>query len=666
MAIKEQDSPNFNDVAAGSLVLWKVSLPYSRNIEDDVERHLDGKEPLDPFDDLSDLFPLPLEKRTIYIVIDRPVVVTKSSSFLNLLCYVRGDPLSNIFPVEIEHGRIVGNLKDTIKEKLYPASNDIVANSLVLWKVSIPCNPDIKDAVEDALVNNKPLDPLDEISDLFPRPLEKRTLYIVIDRPVVGTRRDLSGENPAEIAHQKLVHDAKDASAPSSVSNSATVFLREQIAHPIYNGRPITKHGPPLSIYHEAFANIQAAVHNLNAVVDGGEETRVDNTAKLCLAATDIYKDEAARLQAVHPLIENVLGTEIERNVKSLRKGRQATEADGLVSERVRGSEEKGIVCHVEWKNELGLSGQCGLQNALALRKRLIESEYDQIRDETCCPCITISIAGPYICFGGAIFADIFVAEQFTDFIYLGGTQKKILDLSRLFAAVSDGINTLKKYYSELRPRDQPNLARLFPRPTYLSDKCLPPPALVFSGRFNCQERKAGNYRRSIFEASYDGKRVLVKFCESYNGEAHRALAAAGYAPTLFFCEKLRGGMMMIVMELVDGKDAHQYFLGKSLPSDILKQVMLAVGILHGRDLVFGDLRRPNIVIEANEKGELRTLLIDFDWVGTADQARYPSSLNDSGQIAWANGVRPHGLMKKEHDLEMIRLLNSTVSVPEH
>lgn len=245
----------------------------------------------------------------------------------------------------------------------------------------------------------------------------------------------------------------------------------------------------------------------------------------------------------------------------------------------------------------------------------------------------------------------------------MGGTKKKILTLSRIFAAVSSGIEALKQYYYtlELSTRRRPDLARLFPRPTYLSSKHPPLPTLVFTGRFDYKGQETGNYRRSIFEALYDEKKVFVKFCESYHGEAHRALADAGYAPTLFFCERLRGGMMMIVMELVDGKDAHQYFLGKSLPPDILNQMELAMGILHGRNLVYGDLRRPNILIKTNEKGELRALLIDFDWVGTADQARYPSSLNDSGEILWANGVCRHRLMNKEHDLEMIRLLNSTV-----
>ena len=57
-------------------------------------------------------------------------------------------------------------------------------------------------------------------------------------------------------------------------------------------------------------------------------------------------------------------------------------------------------------------------------------------------------------------------------------------------------------------------------------------------------------------------------------------------------------------------------------------------------------------------RSEVKARLVDFEWVGLDNQARYPPSLNDSGVIAWAVGIGPHTLLKKEHDLEMIRQLN--------
>jgi hypothetical protein len=51
-------------------------------------------------------------------------------------------------------------------------------------------------------------------------------------------------------------------------------------------------------------------------------------------------------------------------------------------------------------------------------------------------------------------------------------------------------------------------------------------------------------------------------------------------------------------------------------------------------------------------------MLIDFDWVGIADKAEYPASLNFTGSITWATGVAPSAIMKMEHDIEMIKYLN--------
>lgn len=117
---------------------------------------------------------------------------------LSLFCYVRGESHKNVFLVKIEDGDTVDGLRKAIKTEKSPSFNDIDASSLLLWKVSLPYSQNIKEDVERHLVGKKPLDPVDDISDLFPLPLEKRTVYVVIDRPAVGTQQDLSGENPAE------------------------------------------------------------------------------------------------------------------------------------------------------------------------------------------------------------------------------------------------------------------------------------------------------------------------------------------------------------------------------------------------------------------------------------------------------------------------------------
>ncbi|KAG5633808.1 hypothetical protein H0H81_005158, partial [Sphagnurus paluster] len=266
---------------------------------------------------------------------------------------------------------------------------------------------------------------------------------------------------------------------------------------------------------------------------------------------------------------------------------------------------------------------------------------------------------GPYISFGGAVFADIVIAEAFTDYIFLGGTREQILNLSQTFAAIARAIKSLQDYYASLPPSSgQPDVQRLLPAPTYLPGLA-PDNKLVLAGRYEYKTRVPDNYHRSLFQGSYNGAEVLVKFCETYHGQAYRLLAQAGRAPHLYFCERICGGVMIVIMELVKGRDAHHYFAcNKPMPEEVIDDVRSAVDLLHENNLVFGDLRQPNIIIKETEDKKLRVMLIDFDWVGEAGQARYPPFLNDSGAISWAQGVIAHGLMEKQHNLEMILSLN--------
>jgi hypothetical protein len=107
--------------------------------------------------------------------------------------------------------------------------------------------------------------------------------------------------------------------------------------------------------------------------------------------------------------------------------------------------------------------------------------------------------------FGGAIYADIFVAEAFTDFIYLGGTKERIITLSRIFAVVARAIATLKEYYHDLKLKPgPPDLNRLFSQPTYTSNNH-PQEVTIICKRFNYEGRVPDNYRRSLFQGMYKG-----------------------------------------------------------------------------------------------------------------------------------------------------------------
>ena len=168
---------------------------------------------------------------------------------------------------------------------------------------------------------------------------------------------------------------AKAAPHPSSVSKRANTFRTEQLERPIYNGRPATRRGPPVAIYHKAFAELKEALRDPTMVVDKAEGDRVEHTAKLFLAATDIYENEEKRSKPVIEHLEELLGVTFIARPKAKDR---SFEPDAIVVAPVGNATdegEKAIIGCVEFKNELGVGGDCGIQNALGLRKYLAQNE---------------------------------------------------------------------------------------------------------------------------------------------------------------------------------------------------------------------------------------------------------------------------------------------------
>ncbi|KAI0295433.1 hypothetical protein B0F90DRAFT_1670097 [Multifurca ochricompacta] len=300
------------------------------------------------------------------------------------------------------------------------------------------------------------------------------------------------------LAHHQIIKDANAAAAPSSVSNSLAIFKSEQEKRPIYEGHLANRRGPPIAIYHTAFAQLKDSLQDLNKVVDPQELKRVDDTAKLILASTQIYRTEKEHATMVFSYLRSLLGIKLRENVTTTTGGENRAESDALVEQDLHDKtfgEKVATVGHLELKNELGVTGQCAVQNTLGLRKLLTNDKYKDICNTTCCPCIIISIAGPYIMFSGAICAGIFVAEAFTDFIYLGGTKEQIVTLSRIFAAVAHAFDTLKEYYHCLKLNPgPPNVNWLFPQPTYTTNRHLQEIPTILS-QFDYEGREPDNYQ---------------------------------------------------------------------------------------------------------------------------------------------------------------------------
>jgi hypothetical protein len=226
--------------------------------------------------------------------------------------------------------------------------------------------------------------------------------------------------------------------------------------------------------------------------------------------------------------------------------------------------------------------------------------------------------------------------------------------VAKVFEAVARAVKSLRGYYYNLRVQKEPEFRP--PSPTYLPNSPLIGD-LEFKSRVLFEEK--ANYRRSLFYANYGGKPVLVKFCETYSESAHRTLAAESLAPAIHYCCEVLGGAFMAVMDLVQGRDAYHEFKHRELPPTVLEDIQLALKTLHDAGLVFGDVRRPNMMVAKTRSrhgnDEWHTQLVDFDWSGPVGSVTYPPTLNKD--IRWARGAEPARLIEMQHDLEMLEKL---------
>ncbi|KZV69091.1 hypothetical protein PENSPDRAFT_581540 [Peniophora sp. CONT] len=385
---------------------------------------------------------------------------------------------------------------------------------------------------------------------------------------------------------------------------------------------------------------------------------RLALTAQLFAVATNIHATEDLRQKAMMPFLEGLLG-KLEQQLPARDKHNKIVAKGDFVRVLTHPDGTSRYAIEGELKN--GFLGNAPMQASVAYAWRIAQPAYDDVRKTTCCPAVILSFIGPYFHVSGVALVDIMIVQSFTDLIYLGGdpfAESQVLRVTKIFDVVAAAIKDLKTYYTDIAPSAIPDSSRLMPKP--VPDNNL----LILEERFLYQGGRPDS-RRSLFRGTYDGAPVLVKFCERYNRTAHTLLAEHDppLAPKLHLVSEVQGGLKMVVMDFIERQDAHYQFEDQYLPPGVRADVSLAITVLRDAGLVFGDLRRPNILVvprkHEGEGGDFGAMLVDFDWAGKAGEDRYPLLINVSGDIQWANGVGPGEIMEFKHDVDMFDRLDS-------
>lgn len=238
-AIKEKKKVAFDRIDADSLEVWNVSVPINEdtNLEEQVKGlRLHEKKPLWTLKGLLKIFS-DLDKETLHVVVKAPPIsehgclffsVTLScylllssavvnAEWLRFNCLVLGDDPSHLFPVEIAITMTVGGLKEVIKDKKNQTFGKSDADDLVLWKVSVLSDRNLKanlDNLRSSLVvddgsSHVPTQPPNEelrsllpmrtLLEIFPEPPTEKHVHIIIQPPTRSVRSQDNLEEKEDI-----------------------------------------------------------------------------------------------------------------------------------------------------------------------------------------------------------------------------------------------------------------------------------------------------------------------------------------------------------------------------------------------------------------------------------------------------------------------------------
>ncbi|KAF8622839.1 hypothetical protein AX15_006710 [Amanita polypyramis BW_CC] len=171
------------NLAAGHLKLWKVSMPVDDMYGEDFKQHVNDVvrhgQLLTADTELSKIFvESPLSEHVHIIILDQ---------WPTLLCWFFGENPNNRITVKVDINGYVQDLKQVIKSAVDPMLKDVPPYKLLLWDVSIPLDgqygENINQLANDIERRGSPLSNDAKLSRIFVEPPPKDHVHIVVMDP---------------------------------------------------------------------------------------------------------------------------------------------------------------------------------------------------------------------------------------------------------------------------------------------------------------------------------------------------------------------------------------------------------------------------------------------------------------------------------------------------
>ena len=285
-------------------------------------------------------------------------------------------------------------------------------------------------------------------------------------------------------------------------------------------------------------------------------------------------------------------------------------------------------------------------------------------------PVFLLGMAGPYIRLSGAVYLDCVVSATLIEYNlmpplslihlnkeFVSQHDRHVLQTVHTLRALRGCLDELGREYAGLEEGDLQTFdtpTGTFPAPHFrnFTSSTGTKYKLKYLSHLLGRPRDS----RSLFLAeatsdssdSNDSIKCVVKFTEQYGKTAHEFMEKLDMAAELLYCsmeEEDSVGLFVVITRFYDCD------MTAPLSDAVLQQLEDGLKQLHDNNLVHGDLRRPNILIDEQGRGRL----IDFEWSGEAGVAFYPTRLNPN--IPWPKGVEPGLRIQPWHDRESLLAL---------
>ncbi|CAG8477000.1 6672_t:CDS:2, partial [Ambispora gerdemannii] len=472
-----------------------------------------------------------------------------------------------------------------------------------------------------------------------------------------SSKRQKIQETQVENAQKKLIDTVLAMPGPLSVSYPSKFRKFQEDNSIIFLGRPASRIGPPVVLYHKVFGEFVQNFENEELAITSDV---AKNTMGVIGAAQEIYNVENDRVNAMNSSFQDIFGP------LSTINNADKTEVDAALQTVAGGLNQEAALAILEYKNEIGTgSNDPTIQGSVVYARYWSQNQHERIRRRCCCPSFVIGIAGPWMCVLGAVYLrDMILVEPLTDFLcltYRSRNDKRIRLVARLLEALKRGFDTLRAYYNSVKDISEDNEARFFPYLQYFGHK-------HNVTRFRYIDLLTKDLTRPVWIVETEnGEKLVVKYVEKYHENAHKSCAKEGLAPKLLYASpRMPGGHRQVVMEYVDAITLHDTISDIRDNRDAAESVYYDVNyiitkVLHPQELVFADLRSPNILV-INQDKKFHGMLVDFDWCGVRNKDAYPMAINM--ELLWPEGVEPGAFLAKKHDNAMLEKLRKELIRP--